>query len=152
MVSDSSSLMNPSSYSPSPSSSPPTSPTSSTPSLSSSLTSLPSPPKHHPSSPSPFSSSPHRLLFLAMEFDLQTEEYVKSSKEIDRLPWKGGSESNRQYEFLRGELRRTAPVNGRALLLFRSRWGCSVAKLEAWGAKRGRRHKKYVNVRPHYKT
>ncbi|XP_010546828.1 PREDICTED: uncharacterized protein At5g19025 [Tarenaya hassleriana] len=82
----------------------------------------------------------------AMEFDLQlqTEECVKSraAKEIDRLPWKGGSESNSDYECLRAELRKMAPPNGRAVLLFRSRCGCPVAKLEGWGPKRGRRHKK----------
>ncbi|CAE6109617.1 unnamed protein product [Arabidopsis arenosa] len=82
----------------------------------------------------------------AMEFDLQlqTEECVKSGtvKEIDRLPWKGGSESNPDYECLRAELRKMAPVNGRAVLIFRSKCGCPIAKLEGWGPKRGRRHKK----------
>ncbi|KAF8079821.1 hypothetical protein N665_0999s0020 [Sinapis alba] len=82
----------------------------------------------------------------AMEFDLQlqTEESVKagSGKEIDRLPWKGGSESNPDYECLRAELRKMAPVNGRAVLLFRSRCGCPIAKLEGRGPKRSRRHKK----------
>ncbi|AED92641.1 hypothetical protein ISN45_At05g018000 [Arabidopsis thaliana x Arabidopsis arenosa] len=82
----------------------------------------------------------------AMEFDLQlqTEECVKSGsvKEIDRLPWKGGSESNPDYECLRAELRKMAPVNGRAVLIFRSKCGCPIAKLEGWGPKRSRRHKK----------
>ncbi|ANM68944.1 hypothetical protein AtNW77_Chr5g0103281 [Arabidopsis thaliana] len=81
----------------------------------------------------------------AMEFDLQlqTEECVKSGsvKEIDRLPWKGGSESNPDYECLRAELRKMAPVNGRAVLIFRSKCGCPIAKLEGWGPKRSRRHK-----------
>ncbi|KAF8051493.1 hypothetical protein N665_1715s0003 [Sinapis alba] len=91
-----------------------------------------------------------RGLKKAMEFDLQiqTEECVRSgsSKEMDRLPWKGGSESNPDYECLRAELRRMAPVNGRAVLLFRSRCGCPVAKLQGWGPKRGRRHKKFINI------
>uniref|UniRef100_A0A0D3EE78 Ribosomal protein L34e superfamily protein n=1 Tax=Brassica oleracea var. oleracea TaxID=109376 RepID=A0A0D3EE78_BRAOL len=82
----------------------------------------------------------------AMEFDLQlqTEESVRtgSGKEIERLPWKGGSESNPDYECLRAELRKMAPINGRAVLLFRSRCGCPVAKLEGRGPKRSRRHKK----------
>ncbi|XP_030536091.2 uncharacterized protein At5g19025-like [Rhodamnia argentea] len=82
----------------------------------------------------------------AMEFDLQlqTEECVRSgsSKEIDRLPWKGVTESNPDYECLRAELRKMAPPNGRAVLLFRARCGCPVAKLEGWGPKKGRRHKK----------
>ncbi|KAB2061997.1 hypothetical protein ES319_A10G124500v1 [Gossypium barbadense] len=81
----------------------------------------------------------------ALEFDLllQTEDCVKNgSKEIDRLPWKGGSEGNPDYECLRAELRKMAPPNGRAVLLFRARCGCPIAKLEGWGPKRGRRHKK----------
>lgn len=81
----------------------------------------------------------------AMEFDLQlqTEECLKSSsKEIDMLPWKGGSEANPDYECLRSELRKMSPPNGRAVLLFRARCGCPIAKLEGWGPKRGRRHKK----------
>ncbi|KAL4289793.1 hypothetical protein GQ457_14G013200 [Hibiscus cannabinus] len=81
----------------------------------------------------------------ALEFDLQvqTEDSVKNgSKEIDLLPWKGGSEGNPDYECLRAELRKMAPLNGRAVLLFRARCGCPIAKLEGWGANRGRRHKK----------
>ncbi|KAA8548583.1 hypothetical protein F0562_000267 [Nyssa sinensis] len=83
----------------------------------------------------------------AMEFDLQlqTEECLRSAaaavREIDELPWKGGSEGNPDYECLRVELRKMAPPNGRAVLLFRGKCGCPVAKLEGWGAKRGRRHK-----------
>ncbi|KAJ0092786.1 hypothetical protein Patl1_25467 [Pistacia atlantica] len=82
----------------------------------------------------------------AMEFDLQlqTDDCVRSgvADDIDRLPWKGGSESNPDYECLRAELRRMAPANGRAVLLFRARCGCAIAKLEGWGPKRGRKHKK----------
>ncbi|PIA24763.1 hypothetical protein AQUCO_35100001v1 [Aquilegia coerulea] len=88
----------------------------------------------------------------ALEFDikLETEESLKKSetsssslsKEIDSLPWKGGTPSNPDYECLRSELRKMAPPNGRAVLLFRAKCGCPVAKLEAWGAKRGRKHKK----------
>ncbi|XP_010278648.1 PREDICTED: uncharacterized protein At5g19025-like isoform X2 [Nelumbo nucifera] len=83
----------------------------------------------------------------AREYDiqLQTEECLKSSsKEIDNLPWKGGSEGNPDYECLRSELRKMAPPNGRAVLLFRVKCGCPVAKLEAWGPKRGRKHKKGI--------
>ncbi|GLU08812.1 hypothetical protein SLE2022_256990 [Rubroshorea leprosula] len=81
----------------------------------------------------------------ALEFDLQlqTEDCVKNgSKEIDKLPWKGSSEGNPDYECLRAELRKMAPPNGRAVLLFRARCGCPISKLEGWGPKRGRRHKK----------
>ncbi|KAL8235200.1 hypothetical protein R6Q59_021300 [Mikania micrantha] len=85
----------------------------------------------------------------AMEFDLQlqTEEMLRSGvKEMDDLPWKGGSETNPDYECLRTELRKMAPVNGRAVLLFRSKCGCPVAKLEGSGPKRGRRNKKNLNL------
>ncbi|CAH1426894.1 unnamed protein product [Lactuca virosa] len=88
----------------------------------------------------------------AMEFDLQlqTEEVlrsgVKGMKEMDELPWKGGSETNPDYECLRTELRKMAPMNGRAVLLFRSKCGCPVAKLEGWGPKRGRRNKKNLSL------
>lgn len=85
----------------------------------------------------------------ALEFDLQlqTEDCVrKGSLEFDKLPWKGGGEANPDYECLRAELRKMAPPNGRALLLFRARCGCPVAKLEGWGPKRGRRHKKYASL------
>lgn len=85
----------------------------------------------------------------AMEFDLQlqTEECLKSaSKEIDKLPWKGGTEANPDYECLRSELRKMAPPNGRAVLLFRAKCGCPIAKLEGWGPKRSRRNKKWVLI------
>lgn len=79
-----------------------------------------------------------------MEFDLQlqTDECVRSDDVIDKLPWKGGSEGNPDYECLRAELRKMAPPNGRAVLLFRAKCGCPVAKLQGWGPKRGRKHKK----------
>ncbi|XP_074565996.1 uncharacterized protein At5g19025-like [Curcuma longa] len=94
-----------------------------------------------------------RGLKKALEFDvqLQTEECIRSPdlaqtaawKEIDDLPWKGEQQGNNpDYECLRVELRRMAPSNGRAVLLFRARCGCPLAKLEAWGPKRSRRNKK----------
>ncbi|CAL0334621.1 unnamed protein product [Lupinus luteus] len=88
-----------------------------------------------------------RGLKKAMEFDLkmQTEESLRTGSgfgEIDKLPWKGGSEGNPDYECLRAELRKMAPPNGRAVLLFRSPCGCPIAKLEGWGSKKGKRHKR----------
>lgn len=83
-----------------------------------------------------------------MEFDLQiqTEECLREGgngvKEVDALPWKGGTEGNPDYECLRVELRKMAPTNGRAVLLFRAKCGCPVAKLEGWAARRSRKHKK----------
>uniref|UniRef100_A0A7N1A0M6 Ribosomal protein L34e superfamily protein n=1 Tax=Kalanchoe fedtschenkoi TaxID=63787 RepID=A0A7N1A0M6_KALFE len=83
----------------------------------------------------------------AVEFDLQlqTEECLRSAvnrEMIDKLPWEGGTEDNPDYEPLRSEMRKIAPPNGRAVLLFRAKCGCPMAKLEVWGTKRGRRHKK----------
>ena len=90
----------------------------------------------------------------AMEFDvqMQTEESIRRGnsatdaelwREIEELPWKGGDLGNSpEYECLRIELRKMAPANGRAVLLFRARCGCPIAKLEAWGPKKGRRKKK----------
>ncbi|KAG2395759.1 uncharacterized protein HKW66_Vig0068650 [Vigna angularis] len=88
----------------------------------------------------------------AMEFDLQIHRFGSApspdaSAEIDRLPWKGGTEANPDYECLRSELRKMAPPNGRALLLFRAPCGCPVAKLEASGPKKGKRHKRWVPCR-----
>ncbi|KAJ3676312.1 hypothetical protein LUZ60_003724 [Juncus effusus] len=95
-----------------------------------------------------------RGLKKALEFDvqLQSEESLKGGssaqdsgmwREIEGLPWKGGMGGNNpDYECLRAELRKMAPVNGRAVLLFRSRCGCPLAKLEAFGPKHGRRNKK----------
>ncbi|ONK62841.1 uncharacterized protein A4U43_C07F8680 [Asparagus officinalis] len=82
----------------------------------------------------------------ALEFDvqIQTEDCVREKgkvwKEIEDLPWKGGQQGrNPDYEVLRAELRKMAPLNGRAVLLFRARCGCPLAKLEAWGPKKGPR-------------
>ncbi|KAK4283630.1 hypothetical protein QN277_000560 [Acacia crassicarpa] len=93
-----------------------------------------------------------RGLKKAMEFDLQlqSEESLKSGcDDFEKLPWKGGSEDNPDYECLRSELRRMAPSNGRAVLLFRSRCGCPNAKLVGWAPKKGKRQKKsLINVPP----
>ncbi|RDY08183.1 hypothetical protein CR513_07621, partial [Mucuna pruriens] len=82
----------------------------------------------------------------AMEFDLQIQRFgsasASGSGDIDKLPWKGGTEGNPDYECLRSELRKMAPPNGRALLLFRAPCGCPIAKLEASGPKKGKRHKR----------
>ncbi|KAL7105132.1 hypothetical protein ACP275_07G025400 [Erythranthe tilingii] len=91
-----------------------------------------------------------RGLKKAMEFDLQLqgEELLrigdgnKAVRDVNELPWKGGSEDNPDYECLRAELKKMAPPNGRAVLLFRDKCGCPISKLEGWGSKRGRRHKK----------
>ncbi|KAI4378885.1 hypothetical protein MLD38_016307 [Melastoma candidum] len=84
-----------------------------------------------------------KALTRALEFDLQlqSEDQLRTGKgpveAVERLPWKGGSENNPDYECLRAELRRMAPVNGRAVLLFREKCGCPVAKLVGWGPRKG---------------
>jgi len=78
----------------------------------------------------------------ATEFDLKIERLGLGFGEYEKLPWKGGSEGNPDYECLRSELRKMAPVNGKALLLFRAPCGCPVAKLEASGPKKGKRQKR----------
>ncbi|EYU45612.1 hypothetical protein MIMGU_mgv1a020010mg, partial [Erythranthe guttata] len=91
-----------------------------------------------------------RGLKRSMEFDLQLQgeellrsgDRSKSVRDVNELPWKGGSEENPDYECLRAELRKMAPPNGRAVLLFCLRCGCPISKLEGWGPKRGRRNKK----------
>ncbi|KAK4796311.1 hypothetical protein SAY86_028637 [Trapa natans] len=83
----------------------------------------------------------------SMEFDLQlqTTDCIKfGSKDIDKLPWKRGTETNPDYECLRAELRKMAPPNGRAVLLFRAKCGCPIAKLEGRGPKKNSRHKKVL--------
>lgn len=78
----------------------------------------------------------------ATEFDLKIERLGLGFGEYEKLPWKGGSEGNPDYECLRSELRKMAPVNGKALLLFRAPCGCPVAKLEVSGPKKGKRQKR----------
>ncbi|KAL2341234.1 hypothetical protein Fmac_009174 [Flemingia macrophylla] len=77
----------------------------------------------------------------AMEFDLQIHRFA-SPHEFDKLPWKGGTQANPDYDCLRQELRKMAPPNGRALLLFRAPCGCPIAKLEASGPRKPKRHKR----------
>ncbi|KAL3699122.1 hypothetical protein R1sor_017144 [Riccia sorocarpa] len=93
--------------------------------------------------------NPHcRGLRKAMELDiqLQTEQCIKSgpSVSVGELPWKEGIEIGQDQKELEAELRRMAPPNGRAVLIFRAPCGCPAAAFEAWGSsKKGRRTKKY---------
>ncbi|KAL8100282.1 hypothetical protein AgCh_032507 [Apium graveolens] len=86
---------------------------------------------------SPISQAQHNGLRNALEIDLrlQSEECLreggKGVKEVDDLPWKGGGEG-KEFECLRNELRKMAPVNGRAVLVFQNKCGCAVAKMEGW--------------------
>lgn len=82
------------------------------------------------------------------EFDIQleTEECVKNSsacltkdcvkKGLFELP----RDQNRELE---AELKRMAPPNGRAVLDYKARCGCSVGRMEVPGPKKHRKVKKY---------
>ncbi|KAH9530363.1 hypothetical protein CY35_U003100 [Sphagnum magellanicum] len=90
--------------------------------------------------------NPHcRGLRKAMELDIQleTEQCVRTSLPIaHELPWNGGVELGQDPKELEAELRRMAPPNGRAVLIFRAPCGCPTARFEAWGSKKARRSKK----------
>ncbi|CAM6084293.1 unnamed protein product [Calypogeia fissa] len=90
--------------------------------------------------------SPHcRGLRKAMELDiqLQTEQCLKSGPPVaEELPWRDGGDIGQDQKELEAELRRMAPPNGRAVLIFRAPCGCPTVRFEAWGSKKGRRSKK----------
>ncbi|KAJ0100020.1 hypothetical protein Patl1_21896 [Pistacia atlantica] len=78
----------------------------------------------------------------AAEFDIQleTEECVKESgggvkKGLFELP-------RDHHKELEAELKKMAPPNGRAVLIFRARCGCSVGRLEVPGTKKHKKLKK----------
>lgn len=84
----------------------------------------------------------------AAEFDIQleTEECVKSSASSVK---DGGGVKKGLFELprdhhreLEAELKKMAPPNGRAVLVFRARCGCSVGRLEVPGPKKHRKIKK----------
>ncbi|KAI8541653.1 hypothetical protein RHMOL_Rhmol08G0079000 [Rhododendron molle] len=82
------------------------------------------------------------------EFDIQleTEECVKNSSACltkDGVK-KGLFELPRDHHReLEAELKKMAPPNGRAVLDFKARCGCSVGRMEVLGPKRPRKVKKY---------
>ncbi|MCO5588952.1 hypothetical protein L7F22_042915 [Adiantum nelumboides] len=90
----------------------------------------------------------------AIEFDIQleSEKCVKSmsassspsvsSTFSHEVPWKSSVELGHDHKELEAELRRMAPPNGRAVLVFRLPCGCPTARMEVWGAKKPRKSKK----------
>ncbi|XP_002982225.2 uncharacterized protein At5g19025 [Selaginella moellendorffii] len=80
----------------------------------------------------------------AMECDIQleTEECVKSSPPTNAVLLDKGLQLAQDQKELEAELKRMAPPNGRAVLVFRARCGCPAARFEVWGSKRPRRSKK----------
>ncbi|XP_057481756.1 uncharacterized protein At5g19025-like [Actinidia eriantha] len=87
-----------------------------------------------------------RGLRKAAEFDIQleTEECVKGSSGLGKDGVKKGVfELQRDHHReLESELKKMAPPNGRAVLLFRARCGCSVGRMEVPGTKKSRKVKK----------
>lgn len=93
-----------------------------------------------------------RGLRKAVEFDIQleSEKCVKSlssstqssSSFSHEVPWKGSVELGHDHKELEAELKRMAPPNGRAVLVFRSPCGCPTARMEVWGNKKPRKSKK----------
>lgn len=96
-----------------------------------------------------------RGLKKAVEFDIQleSEKCVKSMSSASlspsssttfshEVPWKGSVELGHDHKELEAELRRMAPPNGRAVLVFRLPCGCPTARMEVWGAKKPRKSKK----------
>ncbi|KAK6129258.1 hypothetical protein DH2020_036967 [Rehmannia glutinosa] len=87
-----------------------------------------------------------RGLRKAAEFDirLETEESVKKSTCVAKNGLKKGLfELHRDHHReLEGELKKMAPPNGRAILVFRGRCGCSVGRMEVFGPRKSRKVKK----------
>ncbi|KAA8547979.1 hypothetical protein F0562_004408 [Nyssa sinensis] len=82
----------------------------------------------------------------AAEFDIQleTEECVKNSSNLPKDGVKKGLFELRldHHRELETELKKMAPPNGRAVLVFRARCGCSVGRMEVPGQKKPRKVKK----------
>ncbi|KAG6578578.1 hypothetical protein SDJN03_23026, partial [Cucurbita argyrosperma subsp. sororia] len=76
----------------------------------------------------------------AAEFDIQleTEECVKNSTPVVKNGVKKGlfELPRDHHRELEAELKKMAPPNGRAVLIFRARCGCSVGRLEVPGSRK----------------
>ncbi|GFQ02141.1 uncharacterized protein at5g19025 [Phtheirospermum japonicum] len=82
----------------------------------------------------------------AAEFDIQleTEEDVKKSACVAAAKNDGLKKGLYEvhHKELEAELKKMAPPNGRAILVFRARCGCCIGKMEVWGARKYRKVKK----------
>ncbi|KAL6521719.1 hypothetical protein OROGR_018288 [Orobanche gracilis] len=77
------------------------------------------------------------------EIQLETEDSVKRSGFQKPKRGKGLFELPRDHHReLETELKKMAPVNGRAVLVFRARCGCSVGTMEVPGPRKSRKVKK----------
>lgn len=88
-------------------------------------------------------------LRISQEYDVLVQEkdcfksweYTKVVRDINDLPWKSDMEDHPYYNRLLNELKKMAPPSGRAVLIFRSKCGCPISKIESWGPKHGPRQK-----------
>ncbi|XP_073040971.1 uncharacterized protein [Primulina eburnea] len=82
----------------------------------------------------------------AAEFDIQleTEEYVKKGNYPPKNATKKGlfELPRDHHRELEAELKKMAPTNGRAVLVFRATCGCSVGRMEVPGPKKSGKIKK----------
>jgi hypothetical protein len=80
------------------------------------------------------------------EFDIQleTEESVKNSTYLAKSAFEKGMLEllHDRHRELEAELKKMAPPNGRAVLVFRERCGCPVARIEIPGPRKSRMVKK----------
>ncbi|XAR71251.1 hypothetical protein NMG60_11028430 [Bertholletia excelsa] len=87
-----------------------------------------------------------RGLRKAAEFDIQleTEECANNSGNLSKDSVKKGlfELPRDHHRELEAELKKMAPTNGRAVLVFRARCGCSVGRMEVLGSKKPRKVKK----------
>lgn len=87
-----------------------------------------------------------RGLRKAAEFDIQieTEECLKNPTSADKADAdKGFFElSAAHHTELEAELKKMAPPNGKAVLVFRARCGCAAGRMEVWGPRKARKIKK----------
>lgn len=87
-----------------------------------------------------------RGLRKAAEFDIQleTEECMKNSAAVAKFGVKNGlfQLPRDHHRELEAELKKMAPPNGRAVLVFRARCGCSVGRMEVPGPRKLRKVKK----------
>ncbi|KAL3525923.1 hypothetical protein ACH5RR_014295 [Cinchona calisaya] len=85
-----------------------------------------------------------RGLRKAAEFDIQVEteeDCVKNSSGMTKLGVKKGlfQLPRDHHRELEAELKKMAPPNGRAVLVFRARCGCSVGRMEVPGPRKSRK-------------
>ncbi|PIN04266.1 hypothetical protein CDL12_11049 [Handroanthus impetiginosus] len=87
-----------------------------------------------------------RGLHKAAEFDIQleTEDSVRKSNFVEKSALKKGlfELPRDHHRELEAELKKMAPPNGRAVLIFRARCGCSVGRMEVPGPRKSRKVKK----------